>query len=201
MIYTAQLLSLNGISETQAAAAARTVADQARRLGTETHLRDDLEALGLIAAPSKALSTSRDNLNRPRSQSRVPTPFEAVETSLDGTATRPCFKGLHDMDVHGKQRLDNARWYCGACAAVTNKRNRDAKKAAKKVAKEPAGEVTPIQRSPELGPDGKWCNCPDTQHVLTPETSETTYVDSAGHRRCKAGRRAQKAALRRRAAA
>lgn len=133
MTYTDQLLTPTGISEAQAAAAARTVADQAARKGASGDLLDVLASLGLIAVPKLTLSVSRDSTGRIRTQSPVPAPEKPV-----------------------------------------------------------AAKPAPPSPLPELPPGHAWCKCPGERHILTPGSSETTYVDPRNHRQCRVSQRRKK---------
>jgi|GEM_PF-5787214 len=52
----------------------------------------------------------------------------------------------------------------------------------------------------ELPPGCTWCHCPEP-HILTPASSDTTYVDPRGNRNCRVARRRIKRNTRARAAA
>jgi hypothetical protein len=48
-----------------------------------------------------------------------------------------------------------------------------------------AAETVP---DPGLKPGERWCGCDEPKHILTPESSATTYVYANGKRRCRAAR-------------
>lgn len=59
------------------------------------------------------------------------------------------------------------------------------------------GECGPGNVPPELPPGCVWCKCTDGRHILTPESSATTYVEKrSGKRNCRAGRSTMRAANR-----
>lgn len=169
MSYRDLILTPTGTTEGQCRAAARSVAERARRANApHGELLDVLAALGLIT-PETAV--------RP------------VTAQPEPSTARLCPKGLHDMDVHGRQRNDNRRWWCSACAYDSQKRARQAKR----------GIDTPTEPDPRLGPGERFCTC-ETPHIITVGNSDTTYVTpKTGKRRCRFARqRAQE--IRKRAA-
>jgi transposase len=168
MSYRDHILTPTGTTSGMAETAARTAADEARRSGHESALLENLAMLGLITPEAAA---------RP------------VTAQPEPSTARLCPKGLHDMDVHGRQRNDNRRWWCSACAYAAQKLARDAKR----------GIDTPTEPDPRLGPGERFCTC-ETPHIITVGNSDTTYVTpKTGKRRCRFARqRAQE--IRKRAA-
>lgn len=161
-----ELLDMLGLRDT----AAELFAERGRQVPTVPPERGVAGLVGELVSPKKPVAAAGSPASTPRL----------------------CTKGLHDMVVFGKRRTDNARWFCGACAAATQKRNRDSRKKAKV-----GGETFVRPESAGLAPGERWCAC-DPPHVLTPETSATTYVTpSTGRRRCRVARRRSHAARRR----
>jgi hypothetical protein len=83
---------------------------------------DLIEMLGLTETAAEFVAERRA-LSSPH-----PDPTDATTADSAPEAPRLCHKQLHDMAVHGRQRRDNGRWWCSGCAAVTQKRNRQARK-------------------------------------------------------------------------
>lgn len=60
-----------------------------------------------------------------------------------------------------------------------------------------ADDSAPAATVPELPAGCVWCKCVDGRHILTPESSATTYVEKrTGKRNCRAGRSTTKVANR-----
>jgi hypothetical protein len=105
-----------------------------RRNIPREELREALEMLGLAPTTDSAFIVPRDNLNRVRNKPHGGVGESPSAAESGASTARRCKKDLHDMAVHGKRRADNGYWFCATCAAATNKRNRQARREAKRAA-------------------------------------------------------------------
>jgi len=148
-----------------------------RRNIPKDELRESLEMMGLAEPVGSGLSVPRDSYGRLRTD-MVSTPAPDTEDAAEGEpgavagASRrhgdngKCAAGDHPWIPENIRRNETTgRLRCRGC---DQRRKRGPKKV-----KDPNAPVL--------------CRCPGRKHVLTAETSESTYVDPRGQRLCRVG--------------
>lgn len=173
MSHSDLILTPTGCTDEQAQQLTDRMAKSAARRGLPAdELRDALEALGLIGPARRVSLGARDNIGRLRQQPAPataqpepePEPAVGIPSGQHGH-NGMCASGDHPWVA---ENIRPATGTTGVrCRACEQRRKRGG------------------SSRTEVGTD--LCRCPGRKHVLTAETSESTYVSPNGQRVCKVG--------------